>query len=465
MIAVELTTAEIQKKIAKFESKKRPRLNMLYEYYAGRHRILSAAKPGGRPNNRIVTNFAKNIVTNTTGYFMGNPITYNYDDETLAERMSEILEYNDDAFVNTQLSEHLSIFGIAAEMLYLDTEKDTGDIKIRYAPINPMQLVVETTGDINDDITLAIRWYDVFDDDDVRTRHIEVYDSETVSYYRLDAYGSVHEEIPDGRQAAVQRHYFGEVPINVYYNNDNRMGDFEDVISLIDAYNTMQSESVNDFQSFADCLMLVKNMRMSEDAIETMREKHVIEAFEDGDVSYLVKQVNDTYVENIKERIKQDIYLSSNTVNMSDESFAGATSGAAIRRRMMNFESRVSQTERYFKKGLQRRFELICNMLGVQGSSFDYLCVTPVFERNIPADIQEIATEVAQLQGMVSKRTLLAQIPFVEDVEEELERLEEEETQYSAGNFGQNDSELLNDDEEDEPAENKRVLAEAHIQA
>lgn len=422
---------------------------MLYEYYAGRHRVLSAVKPTGKPNNRLITNFAKNIVTNTTGYFMGNPITYNYDDEALAERMGDILEYNDDAFVNTRLSEHLSIFGIAAELLYLDTDK-TGDIKIRYAPINPMQLIIETTGDVNDDIKLAIRWYDVFDDDDVRTRHVEVYDDKTVSYYRQDAYGAMIEEIPDGKQAAVQEHYFGEVPVNVYYNNDNRMGDFEDVISLIDAYNTMQSESVNDFQSFADCLMLVKNMKMSEDTIDSIREKHVIEAFEDGDVSYLVKQVNDTYVENIKERIKRDIYLSSNTVNMSDESFAGATSGAAIRRRMMNFESRVSQTERYFKKGLQRRFELICNMLSVQGSRFDYLTVTPVFERNIPADIQEIATEVAQLQGMVSKRTLLAQIPFVEDVTEELERLEEEETQYNTSNFGQADS-LLNGDRDDEP--------------
>ena len=454
---MDISTSEILKKITNFEEDTQQwrRMNEMYEYYIGKHAVPTGQKKEGRPDNHLYTNFAKNIVTNTVGYFMGTPVTYKVEDEAFSEKIQEITDYSDDAFVNTQLAEHLSIFGKAAELLY--TEANDDGVIPCYAAINPMQLTYDTTGDIKDEITLAIRWYDVIDDDKQVTRHIEVYDDKEVAYFvQPTAKGSISPEIPLGRQAQTEPHYFGAVPIVVYYNNDDRRGDFEDVTSLIDAYNVMQSESVNDYQGFADAIMLVKNMTFDEERAESLREKNIIEAYDDADVSYLVKQVNDTYVENIKTRIQKDIYMASNTVNMSSEEFAGAVSGAAIQRRMMTFESRVAQTERYFKKGLQRRFMLICNLLNVS-ARYDYRDIVPVFKRNIPADITEITTEVTQLDGIVSRHTLLAQIPFVEDVDAEMEQLakeQEERMQYNVGMFGQDDS-ILPQDDGTEPIEDK----------
>lgn len=416
---------DILKLITKFESRERPRLNMLYEYYIGRHAILNAVKPSDKPNNRIVTNFAKNIVNNTTGYLLGRPVTYNCADEKLSETVQEITKYNDDAFVNTQIAKDLSVFGRAAELVYLDEDQ-----KIRYAKINPMNLIVKRYDDIEGEIEYAIRWYDVFDDDDKRTRYIEVYDSQKIDFYMFD--GAL-------KHTETKQHYFGMVPVNEYQNNDDFTGDFEDVISLIDAYNTMQSESVNDFQAFADAYLLVKNMVVDDELKEKMRSAHILETYEDGDASFMVKQVNDAYVENIKDRLQKDIYIASNTVNMSDENFSQNASGVSIEYKLMNFENRVSVTERYFKRGIQRRFEMICNFLNLKGATFDYTLIEPVFVRNIPRNVPEIVTEVTQLDGIVSKRTLLSQLPFVEDVDKELEELSKEREQYETDNFGEVD--------------------------
>lgn len=416
---------DILKLITKFESRERPRLNMLYEYYIGRHAILNAVKPSDKPNNHVVTNFAKNIVNNTTGYILGRPVTYNCADEKLSETVQEVTKYNDDAFVNTQLAKDLSVFGRAAELVYLDEDQ-----KIRYAKINPMNLIVKRYDDIEGEIEYAIRWYDVFDDDDKCTRYIEVYDSEKIDFYVFD--GAL-------KHIETKRHYFGMVPVNEYQNNDDFTGDFEDVISLIDAYNTMQSESVNDFQAFADAYLLVKNMVVDDELKEKMRSAHILETYEDGDASFMVKQVNDAYVENIKDRLQKDIYIASNTVNMSDENFSQNASGVSIEYKLMNFENRVSVTERYFKRGIQRRFEMICNFLNLKGTSFDYTLIEPVFVRNIPRNVPEVVTEVTQLDGIVSKRTLLSQLPFVEDVDKELEELSKEREQYDTDNFGEDD--------------------------
>lgn len=445
---MELTTAQIGKKIANFENGVWKRLNTLYEYYIGDHKILGVVKGEGKPNNHLVTNYAENIVNNTTGYFMGIPVTYKSNDSELHERIQDIAKYNDDAFVNAGIAEHLSIFGVAAELLYIDE-----DAQIRYVKINPMQLYIETSQDVKDEVTLAIRWYDVFDDDRVRTRHIEVYDDETVSYYVQAGAngGSIVPETPEGASSNVVRHYWGAVPINPYYNNDNRMGDYEGVISLIDAYNTMQSESVNDYQSFADAILILKNSKLpTEIDPKTGKQKKVelkdlkvMSVYEDGDASYLVKQVNDAYVENIKSRIREDIYLSSNTVNMSDENFAGTSSGVSIAYKLMNFENRIAKTERYFTKALQRRFELICNILNIKAGPFDYREIIPTFTRNIPANTAEIVTEILQLDGIVSLKTRLSMLPFVNDPDEEIEQLrkeQQEQAQYDMSSFGRNDA-------------------------
>lgn len=143
--------------------------------------------------------------------------------------------------------------------------------------------------------------------------------------------------------------------------------------------------------------------------------------------SWVVKNVNDAYVENMKNRLDNDIYKFSLTVNMSDESFANNDSGVAIKYKLMLFENRIATTERYFTKALTRRWELICNMLNTLGSNYDFTAAEFTYTRNIPADLSSIAATVQQLAGIVSNETLLAQIPFVNNVAQEIERLKQQE--------------------------------------
>lgn len=438
-----LTPEVVEKKIRNFHAGEWLRLNLLYEYYRGRQAIINVQKGEGKPNNRLVINHAKSIVTNTTGYFMGKPVAYKSADESLDEVIHDITDYNDDAAVNTNLAKNLSILGRAAELLYIDE-----DGQIRYAKINPMQLIVGTSADVEDTIQYAIRWYDEIDDDNDRIRHVEVYTDTDITYYVTGKNSdTLTPETPDGASGNVVQHFWRQVPVNVYYNNEDETGDFEGVISLIDAYNTMQSESVNDYQKFADAILVLKNQKLptrinpetgKQEEIQ-LRDTSVLSIYEDGDASYLVKQVNDAYVENIKTRIHDDIYITSNTLDMNDQAFAGNASGVAISYKLMPFENRVAETERYFVKGLQRRFELICGMLNLKGNQYDYRDIEFTFTRNIPANMSEIVTEVMQLQGVVSKKTLLSLLPFVTDPDAELEQLEKEQGQYDMSNFGRDD--------------------------
>ena len=55
-------------------------------------------------------------------------------------------------------------------------------------------------------------------------------------------------------------HYFGGVPMTEYWNNASETGDFEPVLPLIDAYDALQSDRINDKQQFTDAIMVLKGV-------------------------------------------------------------------------------------------------------------------------------------------------------------------------------------------------------------
>ena len=70
------------------------------------------------------------------------------------------------------------------------------------------------------------------------------------------------------------------------------------------------------------------------------------------------------------------------------------------------------------------------------------------FTRNLPFDYATISALIAQLKGTVSDKTLLSLLPFVSDVDKELEMVQETKMENQAiYGFG----EVGNEQEEEEP--------------
>ena len=141
---------------------------------------------------------------------------------------------------------------------------------------------------------------------------------------------------------------------------------------------------------------------------------------------WLIKQTSDAYVENMKNRLDKDIHKFAKCPNMSDQEFASNASGVAIKFKLLGTENLVSIKERKFKRGLQQRLELMSAINSVLREGFDWRAIDIHFTRNIPSNDADIANVVNSLKDIVSEETLLAQIPFVEDVQEGLEKVKKE---------------------------------------
>lgn len=429
-----------------------PRVLRLKDYYVGNHDIMQKAQRANHaPNNRIVANYCEYIANMSTGFFMGQPVAYSSisGDAEAVKALQDVFRYNDEAEGNLQLAGESSVTGTAYEVLYLDA-----DAKIRFCPIPSEQMILVTDSTLEENLVAAIRRYRVLGLDGSSYRdYVDVYDAQTVTSYDYDA-GKI------ARRGEPRPHYFDGVPVIEYPNNEARRGDFEGVMTLVDAYNKAQSLTLDDMEDFTDAYLILKGMggTTAEDVAELRRNK-VINIDAEGGAEWLIKNLNDTYIENIKTRLQNDIHKFSSIPDMSDDAFAGNASGVAIKYKLIGLEQIRSRKERCFKKGLQRRIELIAGMLKMKSKAdIDFRDIEITFTANIPANNQEQADIVKTLYGLVSQKRLLSLLPFVTDPAEELEALKREQEQDGADDYDELTGGAGHDEEGDRGG---NVLAEA----
>ena len=212
------------------------------------------------PNNRIAHSYANYIVTASVGYFMGRPIGYSFPEE-YGPLFDDIYKYNDESAVNMRIATDCSIFGQAVEMLFMDENS-----QVRFAPVDITEIIVIRHPDVIGDIHTIIRHWDEEDlVEDRLTTYVEVYYNDRIERYEYSGY-SVSSE-PE-----IDYHPFNDVPFIVYDNNDSKMGDFEPVIDLINAYDQAQSDTANDFEAFTDCYLEVKGANLDPEQAQQLKE-------------------------------------------------------------------------------------------------------------------------------------------------------------------------------------------------
>lgn len=415
----ELSIEDIQKFIKKHKAES-IRYIKLQKYYEGKHDILDHTSRDGQPNNKIVNPYPKYITDMLVGYFVGQPISYTSKEEDgLLEDLQAIFDYSDEQEENLELAKICSIKGKAYELLYRDE-----DARIRFNEFGPVQMFVIYDMTISPSIKFAIRYYDVGEGND-KVTYAEVYDKEVCTLYKgKDSDLSLEQITP---------HAFKEVPVVEYVNNKEEQGDFEQVITLIDAYNKAQSNTLNDMDQFTDAYLILVNMAGTDsERIDELKRDRVMLLDDDGDAKWLIKEINDAWVENYKDRVRRDIHKFSYTPDMQDESFGNNLSGVSIRYKILAMEQIRSNKERKFKKGLQRRIELICNSLSLEKDIDLFTSINIKFANTLPQNIYELSQTIKNLSPYLSSETLLNQLPFVENAKEELEKKKAEDEEITS---------------------------------
>ena len=422
---------ELVVKLIREHEKQLPRFKKLKKYYLGEHDILSKQRAKNKPNYKPVCNHAKDIADTSTGYFMGNTISYSNSEDT---DIDELLIAFDNAEVDE--SDHdnaldMAIYGVAYEYIYARENENILDIK---------SLEVENTFIVYDDSIEQQPLFGVY----YFKRKENKADTETYQAVIMTKQ-FVYSIVLEGKEKGVISekpvpHNMGDIPIIEYKNNKYSIGDFEQQIGLIDSYNSLTANRINDKEQFIDSILVLYGARLGDDeeesikAMESLAEHKLLELHPEARAEYLSKTLNENEVETLRNAVKQDIYTFSHIPNLTDENFAGNSSGVAMEFKLLGLEMITKIKQRYYVKGLKKRIKLFANYLGLTQIAIDANSIIPHFSRSLPKNLLEISQIVSNLDGKVSQETLLSQIPFVEDPMSEIEKVNEEKQENIAQN-------------------------------
>ena len=365
------------------------RLEALREAYEGKGGILGRQRREGLPNNRIAHPYARYITTIATGYLIGTPVTYSTEgDSATLQAVQDIFKRGSESAENVQLARDQSVYGKGVEYVHIDR----GGLPHTVA-VSPERAFV-----VYDDSYDVQPLFGVYyaprlkADGTANGWRVWVMNDALVAVYEAASLDEM--EIP----ASVDEHFLGGVPIVEYWNDETEKGDFEWVLGLIDAYDKLQSDRVNDKEQFVDRLLVLTGAILEEDErgrkpMQQLREDHALQLPDSQSrAEYLTSEMNETDVEVLRQALAGDIHKLSMVPDLSDAHFAANASGVAMKYKLMGFEQIIRVKERWFTEGLRARLQLFINYLTLRGAeALDVADVRIRFTHAMPANQAENA--------------------------------------------------------------------------
>lgn len=388
--------------------------NQLKNAYENDYEILhTPKKPDYKPDNRIPVNFARYIVDTMNGFFMGIPVKVSSDLEEVSQYVELLDQYNDQDDNNAELSKICDIYGHGYEMYYVD---DQAEIGITY--LSPMEAFMIYDSSIVQRPVYFVRYYT----DTAGILQGSLSDSYSVTYFSRQTGKVVLEEH--------KAHGFDGVPAAECLENAERQSIFWSALPMINAYNKAISEKANDVDYFADAYMKILGAKLEEPELQQLRRNRIINFDGEGAsemvVDFLQKPNGDTTQENLINRLERLIFQISMVADISDENF-GTASGIALKYKLLAMSNLAKTKERKFASMMNRRYKLIFSNPVSTMKKEDWLSLQYKFTLNYPANELEEAQTAAQLSGVVSRQTQLKGLSIVDNVQEELDRIDEEQ--------------------------------------
>lgn len=382
-------------------------------------------------NNKLNNAFDTDIVDGKVGYFLGHAINYAVHTKVrnsataLLDAIESMRTRDNLADKDMTLGKRASIGGYGARMCYIALENDKPVPRITNVKSDECVFLYRES---MAEPSYAMHYYDtqrvLQDGSEEKVTIAEFYDD--LYFYRFENIGGSGFALQESKL-----HGFNYVPLFGMENNDELTAEVQKIINLVNAYDRTMSDVSNEIESTRLAILLLYNLGLEKEDIEKMKATGALEMWGGGDgqgtidARYLTKDVNDSMIENHLNRIENNIMRFAKSVDFTDEKFASNLSGVAIAFKTMSLEHKAINSENKMRAALQYQMKVLCSAWAKLGicKPDDYLNVWFGFKRNLPQNIKEAAESTVLLKGNVSERTRLSLLPFVDDVEAELQAM------------------------------------------
>lgn len=438
----------ILEQIREFEgSLKRRNMIKGYEYFIGRQDILlkkrTAIGVGGEPieifnvpNNRIVDNQYKKLVTQKVNYILGKPITINSGNSGLNKALKEIFNADFDMSLKAVCEDSLNC-GIGWLFSGYDQKG-----QFVFKRIRPWELIPIWEDSEHKTLAFAIRFYDIINYENKKkktVRKVELYNQRGISRYYIDR----GQLMKDGENWFTPYFYSGErafgwerIPLSAFKYNNSEEPLILRVKCLQDGLNVLESNFLNAMEEDPrNTILVLKNydgenlgeFRQNLAAYGAVKVRTIDGAM--GGVDTLTIQVNPENYKTIIEIFKKAVIENGMGYDAKDDKLSGTPNQLNIKSMYSDIDIDANNMEMEFQSSLSKVIwfakQHICN---TGKGDYGDIETKPVFNRDILINESEAIDNCVKSLNVISRETVLSKHPWVENLEREIVRIKNQET-------------------------------------
>jgi len=419
-------------------------------YYTGDHDILqrkrTAIGEDGKlievdnlANNKLVHSYARKLVDQKAGYLLGKPLSIQTENKKYLGLLNEIFDKSFLRLLNNLGKEAVNK-GKAWLHVYYDENGVLSFKKIPSEEIIPLWRDADHT-----QLDAIIRVYEIeaYEGKHKKTiTKVEFWDTSGVRRYELDSGGL----IPDVEFGEEGSHFmvvqgdqekplnWERVPFVCFKYNDDELPLIQIIKSLIDDYDAKTSDTANNLEDLPNSIYVIKNYDGQDlgEFRRNMSTYRAVKVTDEGGVDTLDLDLNTESAEKHLDRLRKDIYEFGRGVDTQSEKFGNSPSGIALKFLYADLDMDANIMETEFQASLEQLMWFVNMHLANAGSGdFSDETVEFVFNRDILINETDAITNIRNSVGILSDETLVAQHPWVTDVQEELERIRKQQEERS----------------------------------
>lgn len=443
--ASHITDAEfIVKEIERFKFSKRRKAMLDGErYYQGQHDILQRKRTvigqegilqevENLPNNRIVDNQYKKMVDQKNNYLLGQPILVQSENKIYGELLKEFFNKKFQRLLKNIGEDSLNN-GIAYLHVYYD---DAG--KLTFKKFEPTEIIPGWKDAEHTVLEYAIRLYEVVAYEGKKEKvvqKVEVYDETGISYFELEDNKLIAAEPYHQNYFTInnESYNWSKIPLIPFKYNNKEIPLINMCKSLQDGLNLIESNFQNQMEEDPRNTILVLVNYDGENLGEFRRNLAQYGAVKvrtvdgaGGDLRTLQVEVNSENYKAILEIFKKAIIENCMGYDAKDDRMAGNPNQMNIQSMYSDIDLDANNMETEFQASFEELIWFInMHLFNIGAGDFEKEEVDVIFNRDILINETESIANVNASQDL-SLETRIANHPWVDDVEAELERINEE---------------------------------------
>jgi SPP1 family phage portal protein len=400
-----------------------------------------------KTNNKLAHGFMHTLVDDKVNYLLVKPYTLECDDdnylrlvyETLGKRFQKKL---------SQLGTESSNKGIAWLHVYIDKQGNLKTMRIPSEQCIPLWLDND-----HEELEAMIRYYDVEVYEGREKKYItkiEYWTPDNVEYYVmengqviLDAESYLAEDYDGHYKSDEVPGAWRRVPYIPFKNNDFELPDLQFVKTLVDNYDITRSDIANLLEDVKNIIFVLRGYggERLDLFMKDLAYYRAVKTDEDGGVDKIETTINIDAAKEHYQSLKKDIYDFGQGVDKNSDKLGNSPSGIALKFIYSGLDLKCNAVEDNFKWAFEELLYFVNKYLELTKQPISDKEINIIFNRDIAINESQAITDCMNSMGVISQETIVANHPWVEDVEKELNLVKQENTLDETDMFGNNKGE------------------------